>query len=163
MKYKYNSIVESPVGYWIVSSNDTKIDAVSFLGQEVGLQNRMESNTTRKAVTQLQEYFRGERSAFDLALGTSTYSDFYREVWDKLLAIPYGSATSYQKIANALENPKAVRAVGMANGKNPIAIIIPCHRVIGSDNSLTGYAYGIGVKKWLLELEGYLPKVPTLF
>lgn len=101
---------------------------------------------------QLEEYFAGKRQTFDLPLvpkGTT----FQREVWQALLRIPYGETTTYGALAVAIGRPKAARAVGMALNKNPIPIIIPCHRVVGSNGSLTGFAWGIEAKKYLLDLE----------
>lgn len=101
---------------------------------------------------QLQAYFKGELKHFDLPLapvGTA----FQLKVWQALRAIPYGELVSYKTIAEAIGNPKAVRAVGGANGKNPIPIIVPCHRVIGSDGSLTGFGGGLNIKKRLIDLE----------
>jgi methylated-DNA-[protein]-cysteine S-methyltransferase len=111
-------------------------------------------DTTRftEVKQQLKEYFDGTRRAFDLTLlpeGTA----FQKLVWDALRDIPYGTTISYQELANRIGAEKAVRAVGAANGANPIPIIIPCHRVIGADGSLTGYGGGIERKRWLLELE----------
>lgn len=105
------------------------------------------------AELQLREYLAGERRVFELPLdpvGTA----FQRQVWDALWDIPYGEVTSYGEIARRIGNPKSVRAVGAANGANPIAVILPCHRVIGSDGSLTGYGGGLPLKRKLLELEG---------
>jgi len=104
------------------------------------------------AHTQLQEYFAGKRKVFDLELAPSG-TDFQKKVWQALLKIPYGKTATYKEIAAAIGHPKAARAVGMACNKNPIAIIIPCHRVVGSNGSLTGYAGGLEMKKRLLELE----------
>lgn len=104
------------------------------------------------AQRQLQEYFEGARRAFDLPLdfrGTA----FQREVWAALCAIPYGETRSYADIARAIGRPAAVRAVGAANGRNPISIVAPCHRVIGSNGALTGFAGGLAAKTYLLELE----------
>ena len=104
------------------------------------------------ARAQLQEYFAGERTAFDLPLhplGTP----FQRGVWRELARIPYGATASYGEIAERIENPAAVRAVGSANGRNPIPIVVPCHRVIGGDGSLTGFGGGLATKQFLLELE----------
>ena len=104
------------------------------------------------AASQLSEYFAGNRTSFDLPLmlqGTA----FQKSVWDALLTIPYGETRSYADIARQIGNPKAVRAVGTANNRNPAAIIVPCHRVIGSDGSLTGYGGGLEVKQYLLDLE----------
>ena len=111
---------------------------------------------------QLLEYFDGERETFDLKLDWDGAADFNRAVWGELVKIPYGRTTSYSAIAEKIGNPTAVRAVGLANRNNPIAIIVPCHRVIGSDGSLTGYAGGVWRKKWLLDHESPV-KQQTLF
>ena len=106
---------------------------------------------------QLNDYFAGKRKFFSVELdfkGTS----FQKKVWAALLTIPFGETRSYGQIAKQIKNPKAVRAVGAANGANPIAIIVPCHRVIGASGALTGYGGGLPVKKWLLEFEGAIPR-----
>lgn len=110
---------------------------------------------TESAKTQLREYFAGKRFAFSLDLNPSG-SDFEHKVWNELQNIPGGSTTSYGKIAAKLNSPGGAQAVGHANSKNPIAIVIPCHRVIASDNKLTGYAGGLHRKEWLLKHEGAL-------
>jgi len=107
---------------------------------------------TAKAARQLGEYFAGNRKTFELPLAPRG-TPFQTSVWEALLGIPYGQTRSYKEIAIAIGNPKAVRAVGMANHHNPISFIIPCHRVIGADGSLVGYGGGIDLKKRLLELE----------
>ena len=112
-----------------------------------------ETETIKKAIKQLREYFEKKRTEFDLPLGPRK-TNFQDKVWNYLLSIPYGETRTYQKIAEELGNKKAARAVGRANGSNRIFIVIPCHRVVGSDGSLTGYAGGIEMKKFLLELEG---------
>lgn len=104
------------------------------------------------AVYQLQEYFEGTREAFDLDLNPQG-TDFQKKVWDALLKIPYGKTRTYLELSKIVGDPNAIRAVAAANGKNPLWVIIPCHRVIGSDGSLTGYAGGLHRKKWLLEHE----------
>lgn len=104
------------------------------------------------AIDQLGAYFKGERTGFDLELNVQG-TDFQKRVWQELVRIPYGETISYGELAKRIGNPKASRAVGMANGKNPISIIIPCHRVIGKNGSLTGFGGGIEVKKKLLDLE----------
>jgi methylated-DNA-[protein]-cysteine S-methyltransferase len=101
---------------------------------------------------QLAQYFAGERTAFDLRLAPAG-TPFQREVWDALLAIPYGQTVSYGELAHRIGRPAASRAVGLANGRNPISIVVPCHRVIGSSGSLTGYGGGIDRKRFLLALE----------
>lgn len=103
---------------------------------------------------QLDEYFSGERQLFDLALDYSRATPFQARVYAELLKIPYGESRTYKEIATAIGNPKASRAVGMANNRNPIAIIIPCHRVVGTNGSLVGYAGGLSRKEYLLNLEG---------
>ncbi|MGP1392173.1 MAG: methylated-DNA--[protein]-cysteine S-methyltransferase [Vibrio diabolicus] len=110
----------------------------------------------RQAVTQLNEYFSGLRNEFELPLA-ATGTDFQNQVWQALTTIPYGETWSYQDLANAIGNPKAVRAVGLANGKNPISIVVPCHRVIGKSGKLTGYAGGVERKQRLLALEQGIP------
>jgi len=106
----------------------------------------------QQAIEQLQQYFAGERQQFSLTLAPSG-SPFQQQVWQALCAIPFAHSCSYGAIANHLHNPKAVRAVGAANGRNPIAIVVPCHRVIGANGSLTGYAGGLNRKLWLLQHE----------
>jgi len=105
-----------------------------------------------KAIKQLEEYFAGRRTTFELPISASG-TDFQRRVWQALTTIPYGETCSYQDLANAIGNPKAVRAVGLANGKNPVSVIVPCHRVIGKNGKLTGYAGGVERKAKLLKLE----------
>jgi methylated-DNA-[protein]-cysteine S-methyltransferase len=113
------------------------------------------------ARVQLDEYFAGERTEFALELRPHG-TEFQRQVWNALLEIPYGTTSSYGELADRIGNPRAVRAVGLANGRNPIGIIIPCHRVIGADGSLTGYGGGLDRKVALLSLEGALaaPSLP---
>ena len=108
---------------------------------------------TRAAVAQLTEYFAGERQHFSLTLAASGTA-FQHQVWQALQDIAYGQTVSYGDIARRINNPNAVRAVGMANGRNPLAIVVPCHRVIGSNKTLTGYAGGLERKAFLLKLEG---------
>ena len=111
-----------------------------------------ETPLIKEAYRQLSEYLKGERKGFDLALlikGTT----FQQQVWKALLEIPYGETRSYKQIAVAIGNPKAVRAVGMANNRNPLLIVVPCHRVIGANGKLVGYGAGIEKKEFLLRLE----------
>jgi methylated-DNA-[protein]-cysteine S-methyltransferase len=106
-----------------------------------------------QTVTQLTEYFAKQRQHFNVTLAPKG-TVFQQEVWQALSQLPFGMRCSYSDIANTIGRPKAVRAVGAANGANPIAIIVPCHRVIGKGGKLTGYAYGLEMKQWLLDLEG---------
>lgn len=111
------------------------------------------SELTARAARQLDEYFTGKRRTFDIPL-LFTGTDFQQKVWDELLHIPFGTTVSYGEMARRIDMPKAVRAVANANGANSISIFAPCHRVIGSDHSLTGYGGGLDTKQKLLELEG---------
>ncbi len=108
-----------------------------------------------EVIAQLDEYFAGRRTEFDLPM-TLIGTDFQRRVWEQLRRIPYGETITYGELARRLGNPAAVRAVGLANGRNPIGIIVPCHRVVGSTGDLTGYGGGIEKKRWLLTFEGAL-------
>lgn len=110
--------------------------------------------------TQLREYFSENRKSFDVPLDLEG-TDFQKKVWNELQKIPYGNTISYKTLSEKLGDVKAIRAVGKANGQNPVAIIVPCHRVIGADGSLTGYACGLDIKEKLLQLEGVLD--PYLF
>lgn len=110
------------------------------------------SEVIAKTISQLDEYFSRQRIAFDIPL-LPVGTEFQKRVWNELLNIPYGSTLSYMQLSQKLNNPKAVRAVASSNGANSISILIPCHRVIGSDHKLTGYAGGLTAKKTLLELE----------
>jgi methylated-DNA-[protein]-cysteine S-methyltransferase len=147
---------------------DSPIGELLVVGDGVSLtQLHMQGGRTRAAIDpswqrddsaftrvrhQLDEYFAGTRNTFELPLSMAG-GEFERRVWDELLAIPYGETASYGEIAARVGNPGAARAVGLANGRNPIAVIVPCHRVIGSDGSLTGYGGGLERKRLLLDLE----------
>ena len=128
-----------------------RLEFVNISNDEIN-QAGDDSPLLTEAFRQLEEYFRGERKNFDLPLELHG-TDFQRRVWQELLKIPYGETVSYKNIAERVGNPYAARAVGMANNKNPIPIIIPCHRVIGSNGKLVGYAGGLELKQKLLELE----------
>lgn len=151
---------------------DTAIGVVEITGERgavftVGFVKEKSENSfsnsgmVAKAKTQLEEYFEGERSEFDLIL-TPYGTAFQRGVWDALQQIPHGKTISYLELSRKLGDVSAIRAVASANGKNPIAIIIPCHRVIGSDGSLTGYAGGLHRKRFLINLESPVHQT-TLF
>ncbi len=141
-------------GKAVFSNQKTEHDSI-----EGNLAKSMKSVYTEKttlleeAVRQMQGYFAGKRKSFDVPLKPQG-TPFQQKVWQALLEIPYGETRSYSDIAEAIGNPKAVRAVGMANHYNPIMILIPCHRVIGKNHDMTGYACGIEVKRALLQLEG---------
>lgn len=158
----YSAFLESEIGYWLVMAQKNKLLGISFSTTKPDKKPR-KNEIIDLALSQLQEYFDKKRISFDLPLEISSYSPFYQNVWHELMNIPYGKTTNYSALAQNLDNPKAVRAVGTANGKNPFAIVVPCHRVIGKDNSMTGYAHGINVKEWLLVHEGAIVKPLTLF
>lgn len=115
-----------------------------------------ETALIKEAYQQLSEYLKGERKEFDLPLNPKG-TDFQKRVWRALCDIPYGETRSYKQIAKAVGNSKAVRAVGMANNRNPVTIVVPCHRVIGADGKLVGYGGGLEMKEFLLRLEKSLP------
>jgi methylated-DNA-[protein]-cysteine S-methyltransferase len=134
-----------------ISGTDEGIKSVLFV--EEGVANPAQvPQPVSACLVQLDEYFKGERKTFSLKLAPQGTA-FQQRVWQQLLAIAYGTTVSYMDIALALGNTKAIRAVGAANGQNPIAIIVPCHRVIGSDGKLTGYGGGVWRKEWLLNHE----------
>lgn len=146
------SYLETPIGYLRILSNGSGITSIKFMDF-----NGPEDPDiyTESARTQLREYFEGNRIQFDLPL-IPEGTEFERKVWKQLSNIPSGTITSYGKIAVNLGDKNYSQAVGAANGKNPIAVVIPCHRVIGSDNKLVGYAGGMDRKEWLLKHEGAL-------
>ena len=151
MKHSYH--YDSPVGRIYIAEEDGAITDVA-LNPVIDAVEK-ETPLISRAAEMLREYFGGKRKSFDgLPLRTEG-TEFQRRAWDALLEIPYGQTRTYKEQAEAVGNGKACRAVGAANGKNPISIIIPCHRVIGADGSLTGYGGGLDIKKALLELEGH--------
>lgn len=148
--------VASPIGPLRLTAVDGFITNLSM--HEQRHERPLPTNTRRddewfaEATAQLDAYFAGDRTTFDLPLRLEG-TEFQRRVWNGLLTIPYGETLSYGELAERVGNVKACRAVGLANGRNPIAIIVPCHRVIGADGSLTGYGGGLERKTWLLEHE----------
>ena len=151
----YYSRVNSPAGPLLLAVSERGLMALEFDRGDVAAAWTESREKTAACARQLEEYFAGRRRVFDLALDLRG-TDFQKRCWHELLKIPYGETRSYADIARAIGKPAAVRAVGLANGQNPIAIIVPCHRVIGSDGSLTGYGGGLETKRKLLELEGAL-------
>jgi len=147
----YKWIYETKIGAITIGANVHSITYLKTHDACVG--EFSETNLIRKAYLQLEEYLSGQRRDFDLPLEPQG-TDFQKQVWKVLCEIPYGKTITYKQLAEIIENPKAIRAVGAANGKNPIYIIIPCHRVIGSSGNLTGYAGGLDMKEKLLKLEG---------
>lgn len=172
-------IIKSPLGFTKIVGDIDGIASVTVLNHierfeeetdELSFQQKLKSEekvtdiipqVLEECVIQLQEYFKGERKQFHFKINAEG-TDFQKRVWQELLNIPYGKTTSYLKLSQQLGDVKAIRAVANANGKNPLWIIVPCHRVIGSDGSLTGYAGGLQRKQWLLEHESPY-KQHTLF
>ena len=159
METLYYSRLQSPVGPLLIGVSDEALVALEFdrgLPQKIGgLQIRWEQSEVRPRPVreQLQEYFSGQRRNFDLALDLRG-TEFHKRCWQQLLQIPYGETCSYADIARAVGSPKSFRAVGQANHHNPIAIIVPCHRVLAAGCYLGGYGGGLPVKAFLLRLEG---------
>ena len=147
---------KTPIGTAKIIGNNEGIISVAVIEDKIETSTQI-SKCLKSCIVQLDEYFDGNRIRFDLKLNPQG-TDFQKKVWDELLNIPFGKTRSYLEQTKYIGDPKAIRAVAAANGKNPIWIIIPCHRVIGSDGSLTGYAGGIWRKKWLLEHENPSPQ-----
>lgn len=157
-----HTVIDSPVGPLLLAADDTHLQVLEFETPAHPVKRGDGWQEGRNAVldeahAQLDEYFAGKRQHFDLPLSPQG-TEFQREVWWKLADIPYGETISYAQLASRIGNPKAMRAVGSANGRNPLSIVLPCHRVIGADGSLTGYGGGLPIKTFLLKLEGALPE-----
>jgi methylated-DNA-[protein]-cysteine S-methyltransferase len=150
------TVVPSPVGPLLLARDERALCALQFAAGPRPAEPRRDWIRNDEAfgdvTRQLREYFEGGRRAFEIALAPQGTA-FQRSVWTELCRIPYGGTISYAKLATRIGNPRAVRAVGLANGANPIAIVIPCHRVIGANGTLTGYGGGLGTKRHLLDLE----------
>ncbi|WP_166362549.1 methylated-DNA--[protein]-cysteine S-methyltransferase [Pseudomonas akapageensis] len=157
-------MMKSPVGELMLVARGSRLAAILWENEK---ENRVrlgamsedpDSPVLARVEQQLREYFAGTRNRFELELDFSG-TDFQKKVWQALLTIPYGETRSYSEIANQIGNASAVRAVGAANGRNPISIVAPCHRVIGASGKLTGFAGGLEAKALLLELEGAIGPV----
>jgi len=141
--------LKTPIGLLQVTATDKEVVSILFVEDTQLIHSNL---VTIKALNQLNEYFNGERLSFDLPL-LSQGTNFQKKVWQALTEIEYADTCSYSDIACNINNPKGVRAVGLANGKNPMTIVVPCHRVIGKNGQLTGYAGGVDRKAWLLAHE----------
>ncbi len=155
---KYYQKFSSPIGWIHIVADDNSLRSITFdcnwesVNKTVDDIKPEHNAITKQTQFQLQEYLAGKRKKFDLPIrfrGT----EFQQQTWQTLLSIPYGETRSYSEQAQLIGNPRAVRAVGRANGMNPIAIVVPCHRVIGKSGKLTGYAGGLDIKQFLLDLE----------
>ena len=152
---------ESPLGTMLLAATDRGLAGLWFEGQRHGPDSHGwpqdgEHPVLRETVAQLRAYFAGQRSAFDLPLDLQAGTAFQQSVWAALCAIPRGRTTSYAALARELGRPQAARAIGAAVGRNPLSIVVPCHRVLGTGGALTGYAGGLERKTALLKLEGAL-------
>lgn len=155
MMLKFYCYLNSPIGKLLLEGHEKALTGIFF--PKTWTERNIDDCLLNKShftgvINQLEEYFRGQRQDFDLVLDLRG-TKFQKQVWQELTTIPYGVTCSYADIALAINNPKGCRAVGMANGKNPIPIIIPCHRVIGKNGTLTGFGGGLDIKQQLLELE----------
>lgn len=151
MESKQTAYYNTPIGIAKIIGDENGICAVTVLDETIEIIEETHS-CLKDCVQQLDEYFKGNRTTFNLKLNPKG-TDFQQKVWNELLQVPYGKTRTYLEQTKKLGDVKAIRAVASANGKNPLWIIIPCHRIIGSNGSLTGYAGGIWRKKWLLEHE----------
>ena len=153
---QYYTLINSPIDELTLVSNGEALTGLYTQGshklKKILSELKKDDKPFREAKKQLRAYFAKELKDFDLPLDPQG-TDFQRKAWKALLRIPFGQTRSYQQQATAIKSPKAVRAIGLANGKNPISIIVPCHRVIGSNGKLTGYGGGLPRKRWLLEHE----------
>ncbi len=153
--HEFTAYLKSPIGQIKLTADNIAVNSILFVFKDTIMESENENEILTECKKQLNEYFAGKRKEFSVPIfheGT----EFQKSVWAELCNIPFGKTVSYNDIAKSLDNPKSIRAVGSANGKNQISIIVPCHRVIGSDGSLTGYAGGLWRKKWLLKHESKL-------
>jgi methylated-DNA-[protein]-cysteine S-methyltransferase len=144
----------SPLGWIEIQASNNAITSVVFCNEPI-IDERNDSALLAECICQLDEYFSGQRTIFDIPVNQEG-TPFQQNVWNALTDIPFGKTVSYSDIAKALNNPKSVRAVGAASGQNKVWIIVPCHRVIGANGSLTGYAGGLDRKRWLIAHEKQL-------
>lgn len=143
--------IKTPLGSCLIEGDDNGVSKIWVLDEDVPVSDVIPPSL-QEAASQLKDYFSGNRNTFDLKINPHG-TEFQKKVWQALLEIPFGKTMSYHQLSVKLGDVKAIRAVASANGRNPLWIVVPCHRVIGSDGSLTGYAGGLWRKKWLLEHE----------
>ena len=146
-------VIPSPIGHIYIAGSENGISRIQLMVEEPVSNPELTPDFLKECVNQLNEYFAGTRKEFDLKLDFGDAPEFHKEVWKMVKIIPYGRTRSYAEIAEIIDHQNAFRAVGHANGMNPLPIVIPCHRVIGKDGSLTGYYYGLELKRWLLSHE----------
>ncbi|RBP51579.1 methylated-DNA--[protein]-cysteine S-methyltransferase [Arenicella xantha] len=148
----FNDFLSTPLGDLEIVATESSVVSILFVEQ---VRTSQSNAVTEQTKTQLAEYFNGGRRAFDLPLDAAG-TEFQQTVWQALRTIPFGETRSYGDVATQIGNPKGSRAVGLANGKNPLTIVVPCHRVIGANGALTGYASGVERKAWLLRHESVI-------
>ncbi|QHS63512.1 methylated-DNA--[protein]-cysteine S-methyltransferase [Chitinophaga agri] len=148
---EHTHIINTPVGALTIIGNESAIHTLTFKEGQTPTHEPL-PDVIRQCMEEMNEYFAGSLRAFTFPVAQPGTA-FQQSVWQQLMTIPYGQTISYLQLAKRINNPKSIRAVGTTNGKNRIAIVVPCHRVIGSDGTLTGYAGGLWRKKWLLEHE----------
>ena len=146
-------VIASPIGHIYLAGSENGISRIQLMVEQPLSDLTEIPEHLQEGVKQLNEYFEGSRKEFDLKLDFGDAPEFHQEVWKMVKLIPYGRTRTYGDIAEVIDHQNAARAVGHANGMNPLPIVVPCHRVIGSDGSLTGYAGGLWRKKWLLDHE----------
>lgn len=152
MPYKYVTYLKSPIGEIKITADENSVASILFVFNDTEMEEENCNDILAQCKIELSEYFAGKRKEFEVPFN-QVGTEFQQKVWNELTKINYGQTVSYNHIAKAIDNQKSIRAVGTTNGKNQISIIVPCHRVIGSDGSLTGYAGGLWRKKWLLNHE----------
>ncbi len=157
---KATAYIQTPLGIAEITGDENGISVISIADD--GKISESIPTVLQEAITQLQEYFEEKRTNFDFKMNPKG-TEFQQKVWKALLEIPFGKTCSYMDLSKKLGDVKAIRAVASANGKNPLWIVVPCHRVIGTDGSLTGYAGGLWRKKWLLEHENPSNQQELLF
>lgn len=149
----YHTIISSPIGNIYLEGSEKGLSRISLRSEDTQRDSGEVPECLKDCAEQLAEYFAGIRKEFDLKLDFGDAPEFHKEVWKMVRLIPYGRTRTYQDIAEIIDHHNAFRAVGHANGMNPLPIVVPCHRVIGKDGSLTGYFYGLEMKRWLLSHE----------
>lgn len=153
MSSTYHNFLKTPVGWLAITTSETALQKIDFLKTKPRQSaSTKQPSILKKTTKQLEEFFQGQRKVFDLDLDLKG-TDFQKKVWKALMKVPFGKTLSYKDIAKKVGNDKASRAIGMANNKNPIPLVIPCHRILGSNGKLVGYAPGVDKKEWLLNLE----------
>lgn len=150
---KVRAVIPSPLGPVTIEGSEIGISRISFHTSEKPEYTTDIPEILQACAEQLNEYFNGTRKEFDLKLDFGDAPEFYKEVWRMVRLIPYGRTRTYADIAEIIDHHNAFRAVGHANGMNPLPVVVPCHRVIGKDGNLTGYYYGLEMKRWLLSHE----------